>query len=87
MARSHLFTLVPALALKYGVVNIEIDFKTTVKCDKRCRDAQGMECVCQCLGENHKGGSLLTGWFEVGETTLITRDTKRRFMQVRKEDL
>ena len=87
MARVHLFTVVPALAKEFGLVDVEIDFKTTVKCDRRCRDAEGDECVCQCLGDNHRGGSLLTGWFQVGETTLIAKDTERRYMQVRKEDV
>lgn len=87
MSRKHLFTIVPAMASKHGSVEVYIDFKTTVKCDKRCRDAKGNECVCQCLGDNHKGGSLLTGWFEVGETTLITSDVKRRHMRVTKSDV
>lgn len=87
MARNHLFTMVPSLAKKFGAVEIYIDFKTTVKCDKRCRDAKGTECVCQCLGDNHKGGSLLTGWFEVGDTTLIANDTKRRHMRVERADV
>lgn len=87
MSRTHLFTIVPVLASKFGSVEVYIDFKTTVKCDKRCRDAKKNECVCQCLGDNHKGGSLLTGWFEVGETTLVARDVMRRHMRVTKSDV
>jgi hypothetical protein len=87
LARNHLSNLVPALANRYGYVEVYIDFKTTVKCDKRCRDATGSECICQCLGENHRGGSLLTGWFEVGESTLITSDTMRRHMRVARGDV
>jgi hypothetical protein len=70
MAREHLMPLLEALVAEYGKVAVRLEFRQTQKCDRRCRDAQGDDCVCSCLGTNHKGASG-RNWFEVGESTLI----------------
>jgi hypothetical protein len=68
--------LLEALVERYGKVEVWLEFSLTQKCDKRCRDAHGDECVCSCLGMNH-GGIWGRRWFEVGETTLISPEVKR----------
>lgn len=76
IARDHLRPLLEALVDRLGAVEVLLDFSLTQKCDKRCRDATGDECVCSCLGVNH-GGMWRAAWFEVGETTLISSELRR----------
>jgi hypothetical protein len=71
IARQHMRTVVEALAERFGIVEVTIDFRTTSRCDSRCRDAEGDECDCQCVGENHGGAAYWRNWVEVGETTLV----------------
>lgn len=87
VARKHLFAMVEASARKFGTVDVYLDYKSTMKCDKRCEQAKGVDCVCSCLGQNHRGGSLMLGWIQVGETTLIATETKRRHMRISALDL
>lgn len=75
-ARAHLMPLLRALVGRFGQVEVWLEFSRTQKCDKRCRDATGDECVCSCLGMYH-GGIWGRGWFEVGETTLINSEVIR----------
>ncbi len=76
IARTHLLPLLEALVGRYGQVEVWLEFSLTQKCDKRCRDAVGEECVCSCLGTNH-GGIWGRRWFEVGDTTLISPEVQR----------
>lgn len=41
----------------------------STKCDTRCVEAEGDDCVCSCGGMNHKGSDI--GYYQVGETTLV----------------
>jgi hypothetical protein len=72
IARAQLVPLLEALVTRFGQVEVLLEFSRTQKCDKRCRDATGDECVCSCLGRFH-GGIWGRRWFEVGETTLARR--------------
>jgi len=76
IARAHLLPLLAALVRRYGQVEVWLEFSLTQKCDKRCRDALGDECVCSCLGMNH-GGIWHRRWFEVGDTTLISPEIRQ----------
>jgi hypothetical protein len=78
IARPHLQHLVDGLAVRFGHVDVVLDFRTTERCDIRCRDARGDECTCSCLGENHGGAAYWRNWIEVGETTLIAGGAIRR---------
>ncbi|MEU1418360.1 hypothetical protein [Kitasatospora sp. NPDC005751] len=71
ISRQHMRTLVEALAERFGSVDVTIDFRTNSRCDDRCRDAEGDDCDCQCMGENHGGAAYWRNWREVGETTLV----------------
>jgi len=74
LARLHFRAIVEALAQRFGVVQVTVDFAATSRCDTRCRDAEGDECDCQCYGENHGGAAYWKNWQEVGETTLIASE-------------
>jgi len=82
IARAHLLTLVEALAERFGEVDVLLEYSTTQKCDRRCREAQGDDCECSCLGEHHAGGMYMNGWIEVGDTTLIQPGRQLRRMRV-----
>ena len=82
VARDHLLSLVEALAERFGEVDVLLEYSTTQKCDRRCREAQGDDCECSCLGEHHAGGMYMHGWIEVGETTLIKPGRQLRHMRV-----
>lgn len=75
IARDHLMPLLQGLVAHYGRVYVRLEFKASMRCDSRCRDAKGDDCVCSCLGSNH-GGAAGRTWFEVGDTTLISSDTR-----------
>jgi hypothetical protein len=79
VARPHLRCLVDGLVTKFGHLHVVLDFRKSQQCDTRCRDAQGDDCECSCLGVNHQGAAWWRNWIEVGDTTLITAgDVVRR---------
>jgi len=82
IARQHMRDVVEALAERFGVVEVTIDFRSTSRCDIRCRDAEGDDCDCQCLGENHGGAAYWRSWQQVGETTLVDVAITRRTFRV-----
>jgi hypothetical protein len=54
------------------------------KCDTRCVEAIGDECVCSCNGFNHQG--KLQGYKLVGETTLIGSGNTEIIVEVYKKE-
>lgn len=41
-------------------------------CTASCRNAEGFECECQCLGENHGQGDVSgNGWYEINDALKI----------------
>lgn len=74
VSRSRLHDLVHYLTWNFGDVEVIIDGYSTQKCDTRCVEAKGDDCVCSCAGANHKGGG---NWVQVGETTLISHERTR----------
>lgn len=77
-ARRHLRMLVEACAARFGEIEVVLDFRTRDRCDTRCQEATGDDCVCSCLGENHGGAAYWKRWIPVGETTLIANGQIRR---------
>jgi hypothetical protein len=72
ITRPHLRTLVEACAARFGELEVVLDFRTRDRCDTRCQEAVGDDCVCSCLGENHGGAAYWKRWIPVGETALIS---------------
>lgn len=81
IARDHFSKLVEALLDRYGRVDVLAEFTTTEVCDTRCQNARGTDCQCTCLGNNHGGGQW-GGWFQIGDTTLISHDRQLRHMRL-----
>jgi hypothetical protein len=71
IAKPHLQLLTEALAKRFGQVDVYLEFSTTERCDRKCRQARGDDCTCSCRGEYHGGGTYWTDWLLVGEDTLI----------------
>lgn len=82
ISRQHLRAVVEALVERFGVVEVVIDTRATNRCDTRCRDAEGDDCDCQCLGENHGGAAYWREWMQVGDTTLVSPGVVRRVLRV-----
>jgi hypothetical protein len=87
IARPHLRHVVSGLAERFGFVHVYLDFLENRRCDTRCQEATGDDCVCQCAGENHGGADYQRAWMQVGETTLIDPDppVRRRHTIVRRD--
>lgn len=66
---SALNKVVAASLDEFGVVGLYQDIAEELReCDPRCMNAEGFDCVCGCLGENHGGAA---GWFAVTMTGLL----------------
>lgn len=65
---------------RFGDVEVFIDGHATQKCDTRCTQAKGSDCVCSCAGSNHRG--TRDGWMQVGATTLISSDVTRAHYRI-----
>lgn len=50
------------------------DYLEQQRCDTRCQQARGDDCVCQCAGQHHGGADYQRNWIQVGDTTLVDRD-------------
>ena len=81
IARIHYARISNALIIRYGAIMRFEDYDGTEKCDLRCQNAEGEECVCSCLGQNHginsdyyEGGEEYSydasQWRKIGFTTL-----------------
>lgn len=53
---------------RYGRVYIIQPHRSQEICARACWEAQGLECQCSCLGENHGSHHSGRGWREVSET-------------------
>lgn len=51
---------------RYGRIYVVQPFRVMEKCSPACRNAQGHECQCSCLGANH-GSESHEGWFDVSD--------------------
>ncbi|MFG3600193.1 hypothetical protein [Micromonospora chersina] len=86
ISRRHLMPLAYALAERFGQVDVVLEFNELERCDTRCRNANGDDCECSCLGFHH-GGGLWHGWIQVGETTLIRPGWRQQHMRLTAEGL
>lgn len=70
IARQHLTDVAEAVAIRDGLVLIEMHYSTAEQCDTRCQTAEGNDCTCSCEGKYHGKGEH-AAWLEVGDTTLF----------------
>ena len=71
IAWAHFTPLIGALKAEYGQVRVITAHCDAEKCDTRCQEARGDDCVCSCGGRFHGGtGSYTRGWILVGTTSL-----------------
>ncbi|SFS05396.1 hypothetical protein SAMN05192580_3092 [Sphingomonas jatrophae] len=59
--------LVVRLLQRWGTLYIIQPYRAQEKCSPSCMNAQGHECQCSCMGENHGSGGPGAGWFVVSE--------------------
>ena len=55
---------------KFGSVYIVQPYRETEVCARACREAQGHECECSCMGAGH-GAGMDDSWFEVSEAFAV----------------
>ncbi|MGP3637512.1 protein kinase domain-containing protein [Streptomyces sp. 24-1644] len=76
------------MTLKFGEIDLYLEFSLQQRCDQRCQDAIGDDCVCSCLGENHGGAAYLRNWTQVAETNLVgDPEVCVRHYRVRRSDV
>ena len=77
LPRNCLVKLVIAGIDRYGYVVVWRDMSRLSRCTRKCLEAEGIECDCSCMGENH-GAGVDDGWFErVGTGWSLTAATSR----------
>jgi hypothetical protein len=87
VARPHFRRIVEALASRYGVVDVYVDHTVRSTCGKLCREAEGDDCTCSCLGDNHGAHSWRREWHQVDEHWLIRNEKMRRRYRVTAEQV
>jgi hypothetical protein len=73
IARSHQEVVITGCVQRFGTVTVARQTSPLQKCDVRCVDATGSDCVCSCGGMNHRGGE--GSYAHVGATTLLRRNS------------
>ncbi len=71
VSRTSLATLVEHLLNEYRVLEIITDGGIGNRCDTRCREAVGDDCVCSCAGSQHGIAWLGANELVVGESTIV----------------
>jgi hypothetical protein len=71
VSRTAFGEVVRILVHKYGCVEVITDGGVGNKCDTRCREARGDDCICSCAGTQHGIHHLGPKERVVGETTII----------------
>ena|SRR5260221_6653236 len=71
VSRAAFSSVVDLLLNEYGIVEVTTDGGVGNRCDTRCREATGDDCVCSCAGTQHGIGFLSAGERVVGETTIV----------------
>jgi hypothetical protein len=82
VARPHFRRVVEALALRYGTVDVYVDHTVRSACGKLCREAEGDDCMCSCLGDNHGASSWRREWHKVSEHWVVRNEKVRRCYRV-----
>lgn len=76
LAERHMFTLINGFLEAGQPVRVEVTVRGEAagaeRCDERCRDARGDECVCACGGRWHGAGRWPDHWahIETNESTI-----------------
>lgn len=90
VARPHYWTVIEALADRFGEVTVIEDYSTQEKCTRSCTNARPdtvVTCECVCGGDMHGaniGVSPRAGWIEVGNELLVGTSYLRRTFVVRR---
>ena len=77
VSRTALTAVVHVLAEAYGCIELITDGGLANKCDTRCREALGDDCVCSCAGTQHGIAHLGPREIVVGETTIVDTTISR----------
>lgn len=72
VSRDHLAELILGCVSRYETVDVWRKASRNVRCDVRCVNARGPECVCSCGGANHRGST--SGYRIVSDSTLVSSD-------------
>jgi hypothetical protein len=83
VSRSAFMAIVDLLREEFGLVEVITDGSSTERCDTRCREATGDDCVCSCAGSQHGLQTLTHGERVVGETTIVGTTSRWRRVVVR----
>ncbi|SCF58520.1 hypothetical protein GA0115256_103517 [Streptomyces sp. DconLS] len=85
VAKANFTDLVHAMADRYGKVRVEIEYNPRAVCTESCRNAEGNDCECSCLGRSHGGGAWLDGWIDLGEVAVGHEGRTRIAYDVRRD--
>ena len=61
---------------KFSKLYVVQPFVETEVCAQKCRDANGHDCQCSCMGQNH-GVKDGTGWFDITDTFAVRKGEER----------
>ncbi|MER6778513.1 MULTISPECIES: hypothetical protein [unclassified Streptomyces] len=84
IAKPHLRPLVEALAERFGEVDVYLQFSLLEQCHHKCQTANGDDCTCSCMGENHQGAAYWKRWINVGDDVLVSAERRERHLLVRR---
>jgi hypothetical protein len=87
VSRTAFDTVVRVLVRKYGCVAAITDGRVGNKCDTRCREARGDDCICSCAGTQHGIHHLGDNERVVGETTIVDMTIARWRRVICRSDL
>jgi hypothetical protein len=71
VSRTAFARVLDALLDEFAKVKVVTDGRAGNRCDTRCREALGDECICQCAGRYHGSRFVASGERIVGETTIV----------------
>lgn len=72
VARGNLAWILRCALMIFDVVEVWTEHRIVERCDIRCVNARGDECVCACGGVNHRTGDGSSHWMHHAVDTTIT---------------
>jgi hypothetical protein len=57
---------------RYGNIYLIQSYRPYQKCAPACWNAEGVDCECSCMGENHGTGKPDNKWFVISETCAVS---------------
>ncbi len=82
VSRTAFTRVLDALLEEFGTVNVVTDGRARNRCDIRCREAVGDECVCECAGRYHGSKFVASNEQIVGETTIVGEGEFTRWTRI-----